>query len=401
MTVRAMSRDRRVRSGGVPPTREDRGSGVKEEESKGRTEEKRESETLEEVIQRQSEKARKFYEQLWKREEEKEQKKREYWRNFDRKMRAMAKTKTKTDLGDTEDYAEITYLRAELVKIYRKYKKLLTRLLDKVEGLEAESIRILRDLMERDRKLLRVFVFVKEHDLKAEILLSLAFKVLLKLTVVTSKPSILKDLKRAYEISRRLSVREGRFNNILAVFEGSTLRALGAYKLHKIVETKYLGEVGATRVFYTWTGKTFTVMYNLKYPSKSEKVRVKSWPMVPFDLLFRITGITVKCKSRGSGPKRRRLKFKEFVVQTPNGRVARQRVYNSGYYYTGEDKRLFEVRVSGSSLTSIGSRDDFDFPFRSDYVGHFDDNGRLVKTELSRALSREERLASFEYGDVQ
>lgn len=333
------SSERNRRSGGyVPPTREDRGSGVKKEESEGR---------IEEIVQKQSQEAQRFYEELWRKEEEKEQKKRDYWRNFDRKMKQtianVAEIRVKVD-------SEVAELRQCLLKIYKKYR-------------EAFKRAVLKELEDnKDIKVLKRYAKGQcppKDERKAEILLATLTKKLLKETLDNGKrkkwvTKIVEDLKKIYEISKRLAMITGREPLPLIVLEAEALRGLATSV--KVIETMMFLDTGVKRIHYE-NGETFTKMFDLKYPVMTKKVKIEVKPEVAKAVTSEITEISKKRKRNGT------------------------------------------VKVYGS-MTSIGSKDNFDYPFRTDFIGYMDDNGRILRTELNRALSSDEKLTCFEYGDA-
>jgi len=229
LTVIGMKGGRKGSSGGsVPPTRKDRGSGVKKEEK-----------TLEEIVREQSERARKFYEELWGKEEEKEQRKKDCWKDFDEKMKATMPVR-RIEIQDEE----VEDLRKELAKICKKYRKAVLKILEKVE--DNKKIKELKKLLEDDRALGR---YAKDGNVKAEIAISFVLRFLLKLTTKVTLPRrVLRDLERAYAFAKKLSVKTGDFNNVLAIFEGLALKAISARKHQKIIQRMYYMDTTWTRV---------------------------------------------------------------------------------------------------------------------------------------------------------
>ena len=305
------------------------------------TREEREWQEFVEKIEKQTEEARKFYEELWRAHDER--KRVDYWAEFDKKMRARMPAK-KIEVFD----GEIMDLRKEIVKVYKRYKKLAEKIAKKVPKIAK--------ILEKEKDFLRDFI--KRGNKNTEILLAITFKVLLRLTTVAWRPRISKDLQRVYELARKLSLKTGDYSLLLTIFEGEALKGLGVRSVQKLIERMGFLDVRVVRVHYS-SGRTFTKMYTSKKvvhkKFRNEEIR----PKIPVSLAHEILGIN--------------------EIQLKNG-----------------------IKVVKGELTTIGSKDHFDYPFRTDLIGHLDEQRgkRIIRIELNRFLSSDESLTSFEYGEV-
>ncbi len=146
-------------------------------------------------------------------------------------------------------------------------------------------------------------------------------------------PNTVEDLKRLYELSKKLAIVTNEYNNILATLEASTLRNLMNVKTVREIRTK-----GAKALVVSSRFKDYTVVFPCDCEDEGEEEkRVPNIPICPFEVL-------------------------DFSVKYTNN--------------------IFRTKIVDGRITTIGAKDDVDIPFREDYVGYTDDSGRITRTQL-------------------
>jgi len=160
-------------------------------------------------------------------------------------------------------------------------------------------------------------------------------------------PDAVEDLKKLYELSKRLAIITNEYNNILATLEASTLRNLNVKTVREI-RTK-----GARALVVSSRFKDYTVVFPCDCEDEGEEERrVPNVPICPFEVL-------------------------DFSVKYTNN--------------------IFRSKIVDGRITTIGAKDDVDIPFREDYVGYMDDSGRILRTQLMSFGHDEYEFSAVEF----
>lgn len=162
-------------------------------------------------------------------------------------------------------------------------------------------------------------------------------------------PNTIEDLKKLYELSKKLTTLTNEYNNVLATLEASTLRNLMNVKTVREIRTK-----GAKALVVSTRFKDYTIV-------------------VPCE----------DCKDEGEEEKR-----------SPNVQICPFEVIGFNVIYTND---IFRSKIIYGKLTTIGAKGEVDVPFREDYVGYTDERGRILDARLMSFGHDEYEFATFEF----